>query len=207
MLLLKIYADNISAISKKLYIFLISSIFPKNKALNKYPKRCLTLKVLIDFVNPKHNGLSLRIFEALGHNKKLITTNKEVRKYEFYDESNILIYDIHTNTEEIKKFFEKAYIPPVRERLRLDTLLKLDRKYYKSGSSFQKLHFLQQTDNIFCKRNFLKHSYLPLTNLVNLINGIVFNFDSHLLSTKDGNFPSFIIQPIKNLYHFMFRGL
>jgi hypothetical protein len=38
-----------------------------------------------------------------------------VKKYEFYDENNILIYDIQTNTEEIKKFFEKTYLPPARD--------------------------------------------------------------------------------------------
>ncbi|NHQ68657.1 hypothetical protein [Elizabethkingia miricola] len=113
--LIEIYADNISAISKKHRHIPYIQYISEKQSFEQISEKMLDSKVLIDFVNPKHNGLSLRIFEALGHNKKLITTNKEERKYEFYDESNILIYDIHTNTEEIKKFFEKAYIPPVRE--------------------------------------------------------------------------------------------
>ena len=50
-------------------------------------------KVLMDFKTPIHNGLSFRAFEALGYRKKLITTNVEVAKYDFYHPNNIFIWD------------------------------------------------------------------------------------------------------------------
>lgn len=66
-------------------------------------------KVLLDFVITEHNGLSLRVFEALGNDKKLITTNKEVKKYDFYHSNNIFVLD-ETNFFEIASFLEKPYI-------------------------------------------------------------------------------------------------
>ena len=39
--------------------------------------------VLVDFLNRKHYGLSLRIFEAIGLDKKLITTNPTIVHYDF----------------------------------------------------------------------------------------------------------------------------
>ena len=50
-------------------------------------------KVLMDFKTPIHNGLSFRAFEALGYRKKLITTNTEVAKYDFYHPNNIFIWN------------------------------------------------------------------------------------------------------------------
>ena len=40
-----------------------------------------------------HKGLSFRPFEALGYDKKLITTNDFIAKYDFYDENNIFIFN------------------------------------------------------------------------------------------------------------------
>lgn len=70
-------------------------------------------KILLDFVISEHNGLSLRTFEALGHNKKLITTNKEIKKYDFYHPNNIFILD--NNFDEIPNFLEKPYQPVAQE--------------------------------------------------------------------------------------------
>ena len=49
--------------------------------------------ILADFVISTHKGLSLRTFEAIGYRKKLITTNAEVQKYDFYHPNNIFIWD------------------------------------------------------------------------------------------------------------------
>jgi len=53
-------------------------------------------RILLDFKNPDHKGMSFRPFEALGYRKKLITTNAEVKKYDFYHPSNIFIWDGET---------------------------------------------------------------------------------------------------------------
>ena len=50
-------------------------------------------KIILDINHPKQVGLTMRTFEALGAQKKLITTNPDVANYDFYDKNNILIID------------------------------------------------------------------------------------------------------------------
>ena len=50
-------------------------------------------KVIVDINDEKlHTGLSLRFFEAMEFRKKLITTNIEIREYDFYHPNNIYIH-------------------------------------------------------------------------------------------------------------------
>ncbi|MGV3764002.1 hypothetical protein [Parapedobacter sp.] len=49
-------------------------------------------KILLDVPTTHHNGLSFRVFEAIGFGKKLITTNKAIKQYDFYHPDNILIW-------------------------------------------------------------------------------------------------------------------
>lgn len=70
-------------------------------------------KILIDIVRDQQTGLSFRVFEALGLQKKLITNNPWVKHYDFYDEDNILVID--PNDIRIpESFLTKPYkpIPP-----------------------------------------------------------------------------------------------
>lgn len=66
-------------------------------------------EVLVDFLNNVHNGLSLRTFEALGYEKKLITNNPNVKEYDFYHENNIFVFD-ENNINEIQYFLLKPYV-------------------------------------------------------------------------------------------------
>lgn len=50
-------------------------------------------RIIIDAQHPKQTGLTMRSIEALGANRKLITTNKDIQNYDFYDPNNILIVD------------------------------------------------------------------------------------------------------------------
>lgn len=82
-------------------------------------------KVLVDFVINSHQGLSLRTFEALGHNKKLITTNKEILKYDFYHPHNIFILD--DNVDELEEFLSKPYYvidPNIKEKYSFGNWIK-----------------------------------------------------------------------------------
>lgn len=56
--------------------------------------------ILIDFVNPLHNGLSFRVFEALYYRKKLITNNQDIINYDFYHPNNIFVWDGENMDEE-----------------------------------------------------------------------------------------------------------
>ncbi|SMB90481.1 hypothetical protein SAMN05660772_01528 [Pasteurella testudinis DSM 23072] len=65
-------------------------------------------KVLLDFVINAHHGLSFRAFEALGHDKKLITTNGDIIDYDFYHPNNIFILN-ENNIDELPDFLAKPF--------------------------------------------------------------------------------------------------
>lgn len=50
-------------------------------------------KIVIDLELSNQSGLTMRTIESLGMRKKLITTNKNIIEYDFYNENNILIVD------------------------------------------------------------------------------------------------------------------
>jgi hypothetical protein len=65
-------------------------------------------KVVIDIQKTIQNGLTFRVFEALGRRKKLITTNKDIISYDFYNPNNIFVWE--ENCEEIPdSFFDTPY--------------------------------------------------------------------------------------------------
>jgi len=50
-------------------------------------------RIQLDMQHPKQTGLTMRTIETLGAKKKLITTNPNVKEYDFYRPENILIVD------------------------------------------------------------------------------------------------------------------
>ena len=66
--------------------------------------------VLLDIAQPKQEGLSFRIFEAMVLEKKIITTNQSVITYDFYNPSNIFIWQ-NENTIPSREFFTTPYSP------------------------------------------------------------------------------------------------
>lgn len=84
-------------------------------------------KAVIDCPIPNQNGLTMRTFEALALNTKLITTNKNIKEYEFYNENNIYIVDDETKVIPIDFFME-----PFDNNYRLD-------ESYSIGSFVRKL--------------------------------------------------------------------
>ena len=48
---------------------------------------------ILDINHPDQNGLTMRVFEALGAKKKIITTNHNIRLYPFYNSNNIYVID------------------------------------------------------------------------------------------------------------------
>ena len=50
-------------------------------------------KCILDAPQAGQTGLTIRTIECLGAKRKLITTNKDIVKYDFYDENNILVFD------------------------------------------------------------------------------------------------------------------
>ena len=67
-------------------------------------------KVILDFQHPNQTGLTMRTIEMLGARRKLITTNTNVRKYDFYNPDNITIIDRAAPVIQAD-FFDKPYVP------------------------------------------------------------------------------------------------
>lgn len=65
-------------------------------------------KIFLDINHPGQTGLTLRTFEAIGCRRKMITTNKEIEKYPFFDPKNILVID-RDNVELDESFFNSGY--------------------------------------------------------------------------------------------------
>lgn len=68
-------------------------------------------KILIDIAYKDQLGLGLRPLEAMAANCKLITTNENIKKYEFYNKNNIFVLNKKLNNlDELKEFIKKDYM-------------------------------------------------------------------------------------------------
>lgn len=67
-------------------------------------------KTLLDINRFGQKGLTFRVFESLGLEKKLITTNADIVHYDFYNPNNILVIDEEQPTIPVS-FFENEYEP------------------------------------------------------------------------------------------------
>lgn len=65
-------------------------------------------RVILDIQHPSQEGLTMRTIEMIGAGKKLLTTNREVVHYDFYDSNNIQ-YIERNNPIIDKSFFETVY--------------------------------------------------------------------------------------------------
>lgn len=66
-------------------------------------------KCIIDIQHPLQTGLTMRTIEMLGANKKILTTNSDIVNYDFYNSSNIFIF----NRDKVKidtEFFNKEFV-------------------------------------------------------------------------------------------------
>lgn len=71
-------------------------------------KNAKASRIILDFQNSSHKGLSFRSFEAIGFRKKMITNNSLVKRYDFYNPNNIFVLN-NNNIQEIKDFLENKY--------------------------------------------------------------------------------------------------
>lgn len=83
------------------------------KKVKKYEEVLVEIeksKVVLEINSGNQSGLTLRAMESLFYNKKLISNNKNLREYDFYNSDNIFIFNkIEEEIEEIIKFLKKPY--------------------------------------------------------------------------------------------------
>ena len=82
------------------------SLMPTTDAYMIYAQsRCV-----VDIQSKTQNGLTMRTIEMIGLKKKLITTNKDIVNYDFYNPNNILVVD-RKNFRIDPDFINKEYTP------------------------------------------------------------------------------------------------
>ena len=77
---------------------------------NQYISLLQNSYAVLDIPHNGQTGLTIRTMEALGAKKKLITTNKDILKYDFYNPNNIFLLD-NDNIDEIVDFIKTDYEP------------------------------------------------------------------------------------------------
>jgi hypothetical protein len=65
-------------------------------------------KAVLDYSLPSQDGLTMRSIETLGASKKLITNNKNIRNYDFFNSKNILVVD-EGNLDVPDNFLKEPY--------------------------------------------------------------------------------------------------
>lgn len=63
---------------------------------------------VFDIQHNKQSGLTMRTIETLGAKRKMITTNANIKRYDFYNENNILVMD-DNNLDKIEIFIKRKY--------------------------------------------------------------------------------------------------
>lgn len=63
---------------------------------------------ILDIPHPEQTGLTIRTMETLGSKRKLVTTNEDVRNYDFYNPANILISK-DLDAQKIREFIDVPY--------------------------------------------------------------------------------------------------
>lgn len=113
------FIEKVGDLSVELSIFIQYFKEPEQKNSKiKYISNRITFKenleqvkssdVLLDFVDPLHDGLSIRFFEGMYYKKKVITDNIMVKNYDFYHSDNIFVVE-NDNYKNIGQFLKTPY--------------------------------------------------------------------------------------------------
>ena len=70
----------------------------------------LASKIVVDVNHVKQVGLTMRTFETMAMNRKLITTNKAIVEYDFYSPKNVCVVD-RDNVVISEEFFSSEFVP------------------------------------------------------------------------------------------------
>lgn len=109
------------------YSFLVHSdkVQPKSDSITFVTERLNNQQVLeqinqCKFIVDIHkygiqDGLTFRVFESLFFEKKLITTNADIKTYNFYNPNNIHVIDPKSEVNIPEDFFNKPYEPLTQE--------------------------------------------------------------------------------------------
>ncbi|MDQ3060462.1 MAG: hypothetical protein M3R45_13255 [Pseudomonadota bacterium] len=96
---------------------------------------------IVDIEHPRQRGLTMRTFETMGSHKKLVTTNAQVRDYDFFNDSNICVID-RADPRVTVGFLNSPFSPVAPELYRrysiegwVDEVLELDDTHDTAGDT------------------------------------------------------------------------
>jgi len=103
------WSDSIRGISKlqEINFKYINNFISLSESLN----RTRNSKIVIDICKGHHIGLSFRFFECLAAETKVITNNRDVVNYDFYNPENIMVVDFEQDILEENVFEEFIQTP------------------------------------------------------------------------------------------------
>lgn len=99
-------------------VFILKKIFDKN--FRRIPLREVSFvslkrdqvislvrqsRVILDVEHPSQSGLTMRTIESFGAKRKMITSNSDIKKYDFYSELNQKVFDRNTAEIIVDDFF------------------------------------------------------------------------------------------------------
>lgn len=114
-------------------------ISPESITFEENLQRSYNAKVLIDMAPAGQHGLSFRVFEAIGFEKKLITNNPSIAQYDFYHPNNIFIYG-KDDIEALKQFVDEPYFP-IKKEIKEKYSFRNWIQYILDIPPFEKLNF------------------------------------------------------------------
>ena len=117
---------DIHMISKKVETNDLITVQKETIPLSSVHQKLKNASFQIDIQRDRQKGVSFRIFEAMGLQQKVFTTNKDVMNYDFYDPENILVIN-RKNCEIPESFLLNAYkpLPPdIYRKYTLETWVK-----------------------------------------------------------------------------------
>jgi len=102
------------------------TILKEKKEVSEVSELIKKCKIIVEIQRNDQTGLSFRAFEALGHRKKLITTNDDIVNYDFYNPQNILVID-ENNIEIPDSFVNLPYVevaPEILNKYKIENWVK-----------------------------------------------------------------------------------
>ncbi len=117
----------IELISAKSYMIPLNHYHSKivtheSMSTSTYRQNILNSKIVLDSNAPEQDGLTARFMWALGAERKIITTNKAIKQYDFYTPEQIFVVeDISSllNNCHLDNFVHSKYLMPEEIRLKI----------------------------------------------------------------------------------------
>jgi hypothetical protein len=89
--------------------------FFKSLKFDQFSEKYIKSKAIIDICYPYQTGLSMRVIEALGADKKIVTSNSNIVNESFYDPNMVFIWN-KDNPEDLMEFLNRKHEKALSEK-------------------------------------------------------------------------------------------